>query len=98
MYENLTVADAAAFSAVNDFFLVMGIALGFIISGFLKHIFNIFANRFERPRKVKVSINSDRYEYFYLLEGKYYQKQDYKILLEKRRNSSRYIKNPNYGK
>lgn len=91
--------DVAQFAAMNDMSFAFGIFFGSVITGFFTKLLNIFANRFERPRRVRVHLPDHevgQFEYFYMFKGRYYTLGEYQDL---QKTSRKYIVvNPDYQK
>lgn len=74
----MTPEQVAAFTISNDYYMWSGVILGLILGGSFKFALNIFANRFERPRRIKFrhlqgrEERKDNFEYLYLYRGDYY--------------------------
>lgn len=87
MYSNLTPEHVAAFAFANDLTGLFGILTGLIIGGSAKAILNIMIHGFQKPRKIKVVLNNDNFQYFYRFQNKYYSRTDVALQRQNRINN-----------
>ena len=84
----MTPEQVAAFTISNDYYMWSGVILGLILGGSFKFALNIFANRFERPRRIKFrnlkgrEERKDNFEYLYLYRGDYYTLEQRDFLMK----------------
>lgn len=75
---NITGDLAVQISALNDLYFFIGLFLGLIISGIIKHILNTLVHRINRPTRIKHGNLNGRlerktdFEYLYLVKDRYY--------------------------
>lgn len=83
----MTPQDLASFALANNFMGWFGFAIGFFVSGFFTSLINHFAHGFNRPRRIKyrsLNLKNHDFDYLYLYRGRYYEKEQYDFLINKR--------------
>ncbi|MFW1923097.1 hypothetical protein [Acinetobacter geminorum] len=78
----MSVTDIAVLNNLLFQVFVVGAVLGLIVSGFFKNLLNVWAYRFNRPKRIKIQ---DGYLYFF--KGKYYQLEQRNKLIEEHRKN-----------
>jgi hypothetical protein len=76
----MSVTDIAVLNNLLFQVFVAGAVLGLIVSGLLKNILNLWAYRFERPKRIKTQD-----DFLYFFNGKYYSIEQRNKLIEERR-------------
>lgn len=82
----MSVTDIAVLNNLLFQVFVVGAVLGLIVSGFFKNLLNVWAYRFERPKRIKTQ---DGFLYFF--KGKYYQLEQRNKLIEEHRKEFKHL-------
>ncbi|EOH6112524.1 MULTISPECIES: hypothetical protein [Acinetobacter] len=80
----MSVTDISVLNTLLFHVFVAGAVLGLFLSGLFKHILNMWAYRFERPKRIKTQ---DGFLYFF--NGKYYPIEQRNKLIEEHRKKIR---------
>ncbi|WP_445346522.1 hypothetical protein [Acinetobacter bohemicus] len=81
----MTPEQFAQFTIFNELNFYGGLLLGLIIAGFFKTLMSFFFSELQRPRRIRFrSLNrkDQKFEYFYLYRGFYYEKEQREFLIK----------------
>lgn len=79
--QDVTVLNTFVFNI-----FVVGVILGFVVSGLFSNVLNTLSYRFERPKKIRTETG-----YLYLFKGKYYPIEQRNKLIEESRKRFKHL-------
>ncbi|EXE91401.1 MULTISPECIES: hypothetical protein [Acinetobacter calcoaceticus/baumannii complex] len=79
--QDVTVLNTFVFNI-----FVVGVILGFVVSGLFSNVLNTLSYRFERPKRIRTETG-----YLYLFKGKYYPIEQRNKLLEESRKRFKHL-------
>ncbi|WP_192955673.1 hypothetical protein [Acinetobacter baumannii] len=82
----MSLADISALHNLVIHIFVAGAILGFILSGFFKTLLNMWAYRFERPKRIKTDTG-----FLYFWRGKYYPLEQRNKFIEEHRKKFEHL-------
>ncbi|MBR7748995.1 hypothetical protein KC093_02235 [Acinetobacter nosocomialis] len=82
----MSLSDVTVLNTFVFNIFVVGVILGFVVSGFFTNVLNTLSYRFERPKRIRTETG-----YLYLFKGKYYPIEQRNKLIEESRKRYKHL-------